>query len=372
MLSFFQWLERDGAKSQFIAGLWLGLAGLADTPVFVLGAFVCIYSVLGRDLTLDKPGLHLLARMKRFVPISAGLAIFVGLQLAYNYVSLGHPLRFAYHYKVDPRFAAIMASGVFGFGVPTPAALFQLLLGASRGLFYAAPVLLAGFSGHVIALFINDLSPKRRHESRFCLAAIIGYTLFVAGFADWSAGDSPGARHLLPITPLLAAGLPTLLERRLPQLLRALVAAAICVGVLMATATIATFPYHFAVLQRPVLEFSWPLALSGHFSPSLGRSLGLNDWVSFGVFCALILCAFAVLPAPAADAPDAVARFKRRVSSLTATSLITTAWVIALMATVPHPGRVVEILRFQASTMLGPDADERAGDKPWQRREKRQ
>lgn len=135
----------------------------------------------------------------------------------------------------------------------------------------------------------------------------------------------------------------------------------------MAMATIATFPYHFAVLQRPVLEFSWPLALSGHFSPSLGRSFGLNDWVSFGIFCALILSAFAVRPTSAPVGPSAIAALRSRVSSFAAATLFTVAWVIALMATVPHPGRVVEILRFQASSMLGPDADERAYHKPWQR-----
>lgn len=367
MLGFFQWVERDSAKSQFVAGLWLGLAGLTDTPVFVLGALICIYSALERSRHAQPPQVTAVRTLALGLPIAAGLAIFVGLQLGYNFATVGDPLRFTYHYKADPRFAAIMATGVLGFGLPTPRALFELLFGASRGLFYASPILLAGLCGHIISLINNDLAPDRRRESGFCLTAITAYTLFVAGFGDWHAGDSPGARHLLPITPLMAAGLPTLLACRLPQLLRGLVAAAIAIGVLMALATIASFPYHFEALQRPVLEFSWPLAMSGHFSPSIGRTVGLNDWLSFGLFCTFILAAFSLSLLAMKRDPNQIPPVGSRASNLAVASLITAAWVIALMATVPEPGRVVEILRFQGSTMLGPNADERADNKPWQR-----
>ena len=45
----------------------------------------------------------------------------------------------------------------------------------------------------------------------------------------------------------------------------------------------------------------------------------------------------------------------------------TALWLVALVATVPHPGRVVQVARAQSASMLGPDADERDGNKPWQK-----
>ena len=44
----------------------------------------------------------------------------------------------------------------------------------------------------------------------------------------------------------------------------------------------------------------------------------------------------------------------------------TLLWLVALVAGVPHPGRIVQVARAQASSMLGQDADERDGNKPWQ------
>lgn len=204
MFALFQWLERDDVKSRFIAGLWLGLAGLTDTPVFVLGAFICIYSTLGSEAAPDPPRVRLLTQVKRFVPISAAMAIFVGIQLVYNYVSLGHPLRFSYHYKADPRFAAIMATGVFGFGLPTPTALFELLFGSSRGLFTlrlsCSQVFVATLSLYLSRIYRGNANASRafaspRSSATRCLSPVLRIGL---------PHDSPGARHLLPITPLLA------------------------------------------------------------------------------------------------------------------------------------------------------------------------
>lgn len=340
-----------------LAGLALGFAGLTDTPCFVLAAFVCAWAVL----RASGPLLH---RVRCALPVVLGVALCAVLQLLYNTWVLGHPLHFTYQYKGDAQLARIMATGFLGFRPPQGDALWGLLFSARRGLYYHAPWLAVGTLGLLLHARRPDVPREQRVDAAGMLLISLAYLLFVSGFADWPAGDCVGARHLLPIVPLLGAGLlPVWRWPGLPRLGRAAVAGSIGVGMLAAAPVVATFPYHFAALDRPLLELSWPLLVQGFFSPSVGRLLGLSEWLSLSVFTALLLVPWLLrrrLP------DDRAAPGHGRLLESAVALVLIAAWSIAAMSQVPHARRKVEVLRFRAQRLLGPDADERAGTKDWQ------
>jgi hypothetical protein len=347
-------------------GALLGFAGLVDTPVFVLGGLTVLWA--GARAVPHAEGWALARRIRAVLPIALALLAGVVLQLAYNAWMLGDPLRFAYQWKGEKAFAVLHGSGLFGFHLPQLDVLALLLVGPSRGLFYHAPWLVAALAGLLVAARDVTLSERRRLDAVALACMAMLYAIVVSGFADWKAGDAAYARHLIPILPLLVPGLGYALRPpRLARPVRALILSSIAVGVVLTIPTVATFPYHFAKLERPVLELGWPLWLLGNFSPSVGRWLGWSDWTSSGAF--LVLCVMPwllTLRLPHAIG-DQAEPLPQRLAVWTVGLGTTALWLLSLVAAVPHPGRIVQIARAQSAAMLGPDADERDGNKGWQR-----
>lgn len=356
-VAFFVVAAGDGRPQRrhgLVAGAALGLGGLTDTPVFVLAAGVALYAWL-RCAPLPGAGQGIRAwdvvgRLRATWPIWGGLAAGVVLQLGYNQWVLGHPLRFTYQFKGDQQLKAIMDTGFLGFRPPQADALVGLLLSARRGLFYHAPWLAAA----AVALGWRASSPQVPAGQRLdALAALVlagGYALFVSGFADWPAGDCAGPRHLLPIVPLLGWGLAIALEAPLKWWLRAGLWAALGLAVLLHVPTVATFPYHFAQLERPVLELGVPLVFQQAFSPSIGQWLGLSGMVSFILFLAVIVGLWlAVLRLPKLDCSVGVPRWR----SWGATAGLLVVWTVGITSVVPErPGRAAEVGRYRANVML--------------------
>jgi hypothetical protein len=362
-------LPDEGAGSlrrRLAVGSLLGLAGLVDTPVFVMGAMVVLWA--GARALPEPLGAAVWQRLRAILPIVLPLALAVAVQLAYNAWMLGDPLRFAYQFKGEKAFAALHSSGLFGFHLPQLDVLALLLFGPSRGLFYHSPWLVPALFGLIIAARDPELSETRRLDAIALACTALGYAIVVSGFADWKAGDAAYARHLVPILPLLTPGLAyALASPKLARPGRAFVLTTIAVGLILTMPTIATFPYHFTRLERPVLELGWPLWLLGNFSPSVGRALGWSDWTSAAVFFGFCLLPWLLtLRLPHAIGPGREP-ISQRLAVWSVALSSTLLWLVALVAAVPHPGRIVQVARAQASSMLGPDADERDGNKPWQK-----
>lgn len=353
-------------RTRLWAGALLGYAGLVDTPVFVLSAAVVTWAFVRAEPL--SAGLALPRRLRACVPLLAMVAAGVAAQLLYNAWMLGHPLRFAYHYKGDLGLAKIHNGGFFGFNPPDLNALVQLTVGPARGLLYHSPWLLAAWLGLAGTALAPHLPVTRRLDAAALLSITGLYILVIAGFSDWKAGDSAYARHLVPILPLSAPGLAHVLGApRMPRFLRAIVLASLGVGLLLTLPTVATFPYYFDKLDRPVLELGWPLWLTGHYSPSVGRWLGWSDWTSAFWFLVLCLAPWLLALRLHATQPEGQAESGRDRATVWIMAVLgLLLWVGVLVAAVPEPGRRVQHARFQASTLLGPDADERDGNKYWQ------
>lgn len=343
-----------GTLRAWAAGLSLGAAGLTDTPVFVLAALVAVYGVVRAaplpDWTTGPRDWRWSARLRRSGPILAGLALGAAAQLAYNTWTLGHPLHFTYQYKGDRQLAAIMSTGFLGFRPPQLDALVGLLFTSRRGLLYHAPWLMAAVVGLVRLARNAERPPQHRLDALASLVISGLYVLLVAGFADWRAGDSPGPRHLLPVIALVGWGLGPLLAEEGKWWVRSAVAAALAVAVLLHVPIVATFPYHFEQIERPVLELDVPLLVRSEFSPSIGTWLGLPPMASFLVFLTAIAGVWALAWRTLRDSgqePTPAWQVRGMAAA------ILTMWLAVLASFVPEaPKRAAEVGRYRAGVLL--------------------
>ena len=187
------------------AGLAAGLAVTVEYPLALVGAVLFFYA-------LDGP-----FRLARGSWYAAGAIVGALPALAYNWWSLGSPLRFAYgdaivragtsgHAEVG-----LNDDGLFGITIPDPVAAFELLV-ASRGLLVLTPVIAMAVVGAWLIC-----RTTRRAEARVILAVAAAYFVYNAGYWLPFGGGTPGPRFLIPTLPFLAVGL-AVAYRRLPAL----------------------------------------------------------------------------------------------------------------------------------------------------------
>lgn len=342
--------HRLSRRRAWLVGISLGYAGFTDTPVFVLAALIGLHS-WARAFREGELTLHAgWASLRQVWPIAAGIALGVAAQLAYNTWVLGSPWSFTYQFKGDRQLAAIMDSGLLGFRTPQADALVGLWLSPRRGLLYHAPWLAAAIAGLWWLASRGGQERQHRMDAAGALAISGSYALFVSGFSDWPGGDCVGARHLLPIVPLLGWGLMPLWSAALPPLLRGGVVASLLAGAVMHLPTTITFPYHFESIQRPLLELAVPLLTVGAVSPSLGEWLGLDGAASALLFTAMVGTLW-LWPwwAGGPDEPRVAWPWKQSMALVT----VLVVWAVGVTAGVPaRPGRAAEVGRFRASQLL--------------------
>lgn len=374
--------DAPSLRRRGLAGLAAGYAGVVDTPVFLLASLLCLYALSrqrsSRSQTPQAPP-SLRTRLQHAAPFIAGVAVGALIQLAYNTLVFGAPLRFAYAFKADANLAAIHATGFLGFSLPQPEALWGLTFGAARGVFYHAPWLLLAAMGLGLAAAGIPYDPahgaalptRLRRDARWLLGICATYLCIIAAFVDWKAGDAAGARHLVPLIALLGAGLPLLLPLtrwfRAPasrSLAKAVTAAACLMGVLLHLPTIAGFPYHFEQLKFPVFELAWPtVTVFAAYAPSLGSVVGLPGPWAFALQSMLLAAAFVLWSRGLGDDVEPSDGVKTLDLGRTATfGLFVTVvllWLAALVAPLGKPLRAVQAARFIATSSLAPGLESR-------------
>jgi hypothetical protein len=173
-------LDHSSPRRDYIAGFCAGLAVASEYPAIIPATALGLY--LARDP----------ARAFRY-----GLALVPAavLILGNNYLISGSPFRVSY--GANPAFPRISAGNSFGFSLPDPAAMRDLLWGEYRGLLFWSPVLLMAVPG-LVAWFRRD-----RGVAVMIVIVFVFMLLQVASFYSWFGGNAVGPRYLAAAIPFL-------------------------------------------------------------------------------------------------------------------------------------------------------------------------
>jgi hypothetical protein len=183
-----QWTRSLGA------GLLAAWGVLSDFPTLLLAVAVAGYA------------LWRLRSWRRVAPFAAGAAAVAALLLAHNEIAFGKPFFLSYEALMLAGNTRFPEQSVGFVGVtfhPTSSVLWDVLLGAQRGLFFCNPVLLLA----IVGLFVWRLQTRLRAEFTVVAIAIAIFILFNASLTDsirmWGGGTATGPRHMIPVLPFL-------------------------------------------------------------------------------------------------------------------------------------------------------------------------
>src|SRR6202043_3715885 len=150
--------------------------------------------------------------------IGLGAAICLVVLLGYLHAAFG-TFRPSYVYYDPTSFSFMQQQGYLGLTYPHPDRLLKILLGCSRGLLFASPVLLAA----PVGLWWFWKKKTYRAAAVVAAAIVAYYFLFNASFYWWKAGLSFGPRYAGACIPLLCVGVPVAWQRATRVWRRALI-----------------------------------------------------------------------------------------------------------------------------------------------------
>ncbi len=277
LLALLAW--RSVPSRPFLSGLCCGLATSAEYPAALVGlaAFV--------DLLLHAREDFRGAFRKGLFFAGGVLVCGFGIGL-HNLAVTGNALILPYQFVSEQTFVAMRTN--YGFRSFSWQALWELLFGLHRGLFFYAPA----FAVAILALVLDskDKAAVRRGALPFLL--FFSFLALISSYYMWNGGFSYGPRHLIPPVMLLSFQAARVLGRR-PVLLRwasALGAA----GLFMALAAQIVLPLPDDKTACPVFEAILPSLRSGSTllgTRNPGSTLLLHPLGTLGLWLALFAAA---------------------------------------------------------------------------------
>jgi len=231
-----------------------------------------------------------------FRSLLAGAAVPLVLLGAYHFACFGSPFRTGYSFITNPGFAAGQSTGLFGITWPKPAALFGILFGSSRGLFYVSPVAFMGVFAAARAL-------RRPADAALVVGALAlgALALVNASYYLWDGGRAFGPRHLVPALGFVGVGVGYAFERY--RTFTAVLAGLSVVVVMLGTVVGLEVPSHLDV----IFDYIVPAIREGSIarapgSANLGLLVGLGARGSLLPIGAVAVAAFVTATRLAASA----------------------------------------------------------------------
>lgn len=179
------------------AGVCAGFAVLTNyVAVGAVGA-LALYALLSQGAITAPRGWNW-RRGLLFVIGGIPFAVVLGW---YHTVNFGSPFTISNDFQ-NPVFKD-PAGNLGMFGAPSPYVAMLLLVSPYRGVFWLAPVLIAGVAGLCYWLMEKKWVP----EARLCLAIFAFFFIVNASFNGYHGGYAAGPRYLVPGIPFLALGL---------------------------------------------------------------------------------------------------------------------------------------------------------------------
>ena len=202
-------LAEPGRGRLFLTGLCLGMAVFIEYTAALSIGVIALYAWVS------------VRPRRQLLWIAAGAALPVVMLLSYHAIAFGGPFTLPYAFSTqEPRHRGFF----MGVGVPSPRALYYLLIDEYRGLFYSAPWLLLAVPGAALLarsrVFLG--------EGAVCGAIALSYIWLSSSLTDWHGGAGLGPRHLVAILPFLALCVGGLFAMKVPRWIR--VAALVTAG----------------------------------------------------------------------------------------------------------------------------------------------
>jgi hypothetical protein len=262
----------------FLTGLSIGWSILTEVQsggaALIIGALSLWHGFEGGSLRLRRVAL--------FLALGAlGPILLLG---CYNAAAFGSPLRLSYSAVVG--FEG-HREGFLGVTYPKMRIVGELLIGAERGLFCFAPVMLAAPLG----LLALARSSEHRPTVAATLAAFLYFLLLNASFHYWKGGWSYGPRYLAPGLALLSVGIAAAWNAAKPKG-RTFVTGLGILSIFLTLAAVSTNPMPPETATNPQLELILPvffgIRMSRNGKPVPGLSWNAGEWMGLHGHATLI------------------------------------------------------------------------------------
>jgi hypothetical protein len=139
------------------------------------------------------------------------------------------------------------------FALPSPEALWKLLVSPYRGLFFTSPVLVLSLFGLVLMA-----RRDRGREAALIVAVFGGLWLMNGAFNGWEGGFTIGPRYLIPAIPFLCLALVPAFQGY-PRLTTTVAAISMALMVLVTAVDPQTSPR----IRNPLVQYVWALWRDG-------------------------------------------------------------------------------------------------------------
>jgi hypothetical protein len=267
-----------GTREDFFWGLCVGLAAgwatVTEYPAAPASAMLAVLAIW-QAWPRGAP-----ARWRVAAGVGTGAAICLMVLLWYLHAAFGS-FRLSYSYYDPNSFAFMQQRGFFGLTYPHPDRLLKLLVGCSRGLFFASPVAVAA----PVGLWSLWKGKTERWATLVAGAIAAYYFLFNASFYWWKSGLSFGPRYAGACIPLLCVGLAVAWQRATLAWRRVLAALAAC-SVFTALMVVSTTSQLSMQDNCPIVHTAWPAFWSGQIALNHESMLTVTEAASgnYGAF----------------------------------------------------------------------------------------
>jgi hypothetical protein len=247
-----------------LVGLMLGYAVITEYPTALIAGAIFLYTLFVLPSHKWRAGLVL-----------AGLPPGL-LMMSYDWIIFGTIMPVGYQYSELYK-DNVHSEGFVSLVGPRLDALWGIMFGSYRGLFFIAPILLLAIPGFIAWWRRGQYRP----ELFVCLWAVISFLLFNGSSVMWQGGFSIGPRYLLPMVPFLATGLGLFIltwgARGWAKLTIALLGGYSFFAVWAQTIGGQSFP-DWTV--NPLVNYSIPNLVAGDIARNLGMAVGLSGFKS--------------------------------------------------------------------------------------------
>ncbi len=256
-----------------------GSAPLSSSSAFGLGALAATAVVVEYPMALPCAIAlsYALARTPRtaigatVARMAAGAFAPIAVHMAFATWAFGSPLALPYRFVVEPFFRAHVSSGLFGIGVPIPAAIYGTLVSSYRGLFFFCPITALVFAGY--GAWVDRA--KQLRVAALTLAITLAGLVFTVSYYAWDGGLSTGSRHLVPYCAFLVLPLGMLVERS--RLWRVLASGLAVLSALVLVAMVAVslqVPEEDVAIGNPLYSVALPHLMRGELGIFFGDFFG--------------------------------------------------------------------------------------------------